>query len=113
MKTDSVTWSPFQSPAVREICSHMTEAEKSGAAARAALYGVWCAVSFAVPLPLAFLVESKWLMLIAVLLIVIHLACIPVWHKMQRRYLCSTVWARAQGVSPDRLKLFSFRSKPC
>ncbi|WP_265595698.1 hypothetical protein [Verrucomicrobium sp. BvORR106] len=113
MKSDSLTWAPFQSAAVREICAHMTEAEKAGAAARAALYGLWVAVSLSIPLPWVFMAKSHWVMAICVLLIVTHLACIPVWHKMQRRYLCATAWARAQGLLPDRLNLYSFRSKPC
>lgn len=109
MQADPKTWSPFQSPQTREILAHMTESEKSRAAWRGAFYGVWCAGTVALPLSYVFLGQEPWVTYGAAELVVIHLVCIPIWTKMQRRFLCSTAWARAQGIRPERLVLFSFR----
>ena len=43
------TWSPFQSRQVREICAHMTEAERRELSLRGALFGIWNAATFFVP----------------------------------------------------------------
>lgn len=103
------TWSPFQSPEAREICAHMTSAEKSAVAIRGGCYGVWCAATFACPICLAVSTRSPLLLGIAALLVLTHLLCIPLWLKMQRQFLCSTTWAREQGITPDRLSLFRTR----
>jgi hypothetical protein len=110
MKTDWKIWSPFQSPEVRDICAHMTAAEKAEASRRGGFYGVWVAATFAVPLSLAFVERSLWLAVLAAVLVTIHIACIPIWQRMQRRFLCSTAWAREHGITPDRLRMFAFRA---
>lgn len=109
MKPDWKTWSPFQSPVVRDICAHMTDAGKSEASRRGGRYGCWVAATFAVPLAFAMVERSLLFVIITVVLVAIHVGCIPVWQRMQRRFLCSTTWAREQGVTPDRLKIFAFR----
>jgi hypothetical protein len=109
MKTDWKTWSPFQSPEVRAICTHMTDAEKAEALRRGGIYGVWVAATFAVPLSFAIVERSPWLVALATVLVVIHIVCIPIWQRMQRRFLCSTAWAQEQGIAPDRLRMFAFR----
>lgn len=116
MGTDWKTWSPFQSETPRNICAHMTPAEKSDAMSRAGRYGLWCAFSFAIPLnflllppffpllfPEPFGLEVKTA---AAALVALHIACIPLWMKSQRRFLASTAWAREQGITPEGIKLF-------
>ena len=47
---DWKSWAPFQSKISREICDHMTVEEKKELAARSGKYGVWCALTFAIPI---------------------------------------------------------------
>src|SRR5688572_25509164 len=103
------TWSPFQSAEVREICTHMTDMERAGASRRAALYGLWVSLTLAGPLALAATTRHPAFIAVASMLILIHITCIPLWLKMQRTFLCSTVWAREHDFTPDRLRLFTFR----
>ena len=109
MKANWKTWSPFQSPEVRDICAHMTDAEKAETSRRGGLYGFWVAATFAVPLAFAIVERSLLFIIIAVVLVAIHIVCIPIWQRMQRRFLCSTTWAREHGITPDRLRMFAFR----
>jgi hypothetical protein len=104
------TWSPFQSREVRDICTHMTDAEAAEASRRAGFYGLWVAATLAIPLGVAISGHSLLFTVIAVLLITVHVFCIPIWQKMQRRFLCSTAWAREHGITSDRLKMFAFRA---
>ena len=109
MSANWLTWSPFQSPEVDEICAHMTAAEQREAARRGGLYGMWvAATSLLIPLGCAFGFGSHILGgASAAGLIILHIACIPVWQKMQMRFLCSTAWAREQGIRPEQFSLFS------
>lgn len=109
MKANWKTWSPFQSPAVREICAHMTDGERRKVSSRGGFYGLWVAGTFAMPLSFAIVERSLLFIVIAAVLAAIHIACIPIWQKMQRRFLCSTAWARERGITPDRLRMFAFR----
>ncbi len=111
---DWKTWSPFQSEKVRQICAHMTSAEKTATTLRGALYGFWTAATFAIPIGIItaqFLFAGRNAVVIvgAAILIAIHSACIPLWQQAQRRFLCNTSWAREQGFDPDQLKLFGSR----
>jgi hypothetical protein len=102
------TWSPFQSPQVRNICEHMTDAELFIARQRASRYGLWVAATFfAGPFGFAVGLPGALAWSVSGLLIVIHLACIPIWLQMQRRFLSSTIWAKEQGMKPEGLTLFS------
>jgi hypothetical protein len=109
MKADWKTWSPFQSPEVRDICAHMTDSERDEASRRGGLYGLWVFATFAGPLSFAVVYRHPTLIAVAAVLIVIHIVCIPIWQRMQRHFLCSTLWAREQGYTPERLRMFSFR----
>jgi len=73
------------------------------------LYGLWVGVTFAVPLSSLFTTEEPILRAVYIVLLIIHVVCIPLELKIQRRFLCSTAWAREQGFAPERLRLFSFR----
>lgn len=104
---DWYTWSPFQSEDIKAICSNMTATEKLTAAKRGAFYGIWVAMSLAIPMGLAIF-RPSWVSLCLVLVfVVVHILCIPVWQRKQREFLCSTEWAQSQGVTPGSLKLFA------
>jgi len=106
MKADWITRSPFQSQAVKEICANMSPSEKSTGARHGALYGLWVVVTLAVPIVAAIRFRNIIATVVAVCLIVIHLACIPAWQRYQKRFLCSTQWARENGYTPESVKLF-------
>ena len=109
---DWKTWSPFQSAAVKQICDHMTDSERFTAMRRGGQYGLWVAGTCVLP---AFAVvgalgglQSPTIIgiigAIAVTLILVHICCIPAWLSAQRRFLCSTQWAREQGIRPENLR---------
>jgi hypothetical protein len=101
------TWSPLQSNQVREIADHFTPAEHRTAMLFGALYGLWVAATFAIPITFNALFSMPLLTRAAlVFLIIIHLIAIPVALKFQKRLLCRTEWAKAQGIQPEQLKLF-------
>lgn len=103
------TWSPFQSTQVREICRHMTEAERARGITRGALYGVWVAATVAAPMSFAWGSATRARWVLAVSLLIVHVVCIPLWQKRVRRFLCSTAWAREHGLAAESLPLFRFR----
>lgn len=110
---DWKTWSPFQSDAVREICAHMTPEEKSAGVRRGFFYGIWVAVSLALPIQfivMGFLVGKLHPVVATVggLLVIAHLVCIPIFQRGQRRFLANTIWAREQQIDPTNIKFFSF-----
>ena len=115
---DWTTWSPFQSASVKQICDHMTDSERFTAMRRGGLYGAWVAGTFAVPV--GVLVALGWLHVLAntgaiigiataITLILVHICCLPIWLRAQRRFLTSTQWAREQGLRPADLHLFASR----
>ncbi len=105
------TWSPLQSQAVGEICSHLTKAEQNHLSLLGLLASVWIVgTCFGIPAfinsqegPGRWIVASVWVILFAV--------SIPMLHRMVRYFLCSTTWARERGFAPDHLKLFSFNRR--
>jgi hypothetical protein len=114
------TWSPFQSSQVKEICAHLTPEEFDACARRAMLYGVWVSLTFAGPLSLlsiTFFSRARAHLIplgtggliiwaICISLVLLHCASIPFWLRGQRRFLCSTQWARTHDLRPERIKLF-------
>ncbi len=100
------TWSPFQSVAVQQICAHMTDLEKREAAGRSFFYGLWVTATVAGPFSFLLLTSSLAVRAAAVALMLVHIASIPTWLKMQRRFLCSLSWAKEQDITPERLNLF-------
>ena len=110
MKTHWTTWSPFQSPEVRDICAHMTDAERARLADLGGDYGLWVAGTLALPLTFALTYRSVLIVVIAAVLVNVHIIRIPIWQKQQKQFLCSTAWAREHGITPDRLRMFTFRA---
>ena len=114
------TWfvSPLSSPKVREIVSHMTRKERAELNFMGALTGVWISVlSFG-----SFLIvrqtPDQWDALVFITAILLFFATLPLIWTMQRRLLCTTQWARQEGIDAqmigkDTLKLFSLKhTKP-
>ena len=102
------TWSPFQSPEVREICAHLTKAEINQFWLLGLLFGVWImAATFGIPA----LIRSSpspgnWI--VASVFGILFVVSLPMLHRMMRQFLCSTGWARERGFTPEQLRLFSF-----
>jgi hypothetical protein len=103
---DLRTWSPFQSPRVREICAHLTEQENRQATWRGLLFGFWNAGTFFGPFFFVWFsslpAPMNWIYGIAVL--VIGLAFYPLLLSLQREFLASTAWARQQGIKAEQLQ---------
>jgi hypothetical protein len=97
------------SPEVREICAHMTDTERTEASRRGAYYGLWVFATFAGPLAFLCTSGNRVLIFIGAVLITVHVICIPIFLKMLKRFLCSTVWAIEQGFTTERIRLFAFR----
>jgi hypothetical protein len=115
MKTTQSTWSPFQSPEVREICEHLTPAEHAkliaDARQRGTDLGRWIAFPFAVTVGLLFWSWQVGLVLLPLFIIYFAISGFPRIQTMRRRsmgLLCETEWARSRGYTPERLRLMSF-----
>lgn len=112
--SDWKTWSPFQPKIVRKVCANMTDAEKSTVTRHGIFYGVWTCASFALPVQLMAMGLlagnlNRAVSIVGGLLIVAHIVCIPIWQRRQRKFLCSTKWARDNGIQPENLKRFKWR----
>lgn len=106
---DMQTWSPFQSEETKQICAHMTRREKTKAAFSGAFYGVWCALTFAIPFTFLVIGKDSSFAIVYAGLIALHLICIPIWQKWIRHSLCQTEWAKAKEIDPKQLTLYSWR----
>ena len=109
------TWSPFQSPEVREICAHLTPAEHARLVADARQRGTDIAREIVGPFGVSFgLLFWSWQVgsvVLAVLGICFAISAFPRVRAMRRQsmeLLCETDWARSQGYKPERLRLMTF-----
>ncbi len=102
----NTTWSPFQSAAVKQICAHMTEEEFRLAMGRSFWYGIWVTATCAGPFGFLIFTSNPAVRVAALGLMLLHIVSIPTWLKMQRQFLCSLSWAKEQGMTPERLKMF-------
>ncbi|MCW5550547.1 MAG: hypothetical protein KIS67_00130 [Verrucomicrobiae bacterium] len=110
MKGSWKTWSPFQSPEVRDICAHMTDPEKGQAAWHGWVAGLGVSVTLGPPFFLAVLGYTVMSIATALVMVPAYIAFTRMWQKRLRRFLCATAWARNQGITPERLRLFAFRA---
>lgn len=106
-RLDWTTYSPFNSPEVKEICSHLTSSEKAQFLFVGLLFGIWNAgaIFYIFHLVMSGRGSGSWI--VACILGVLLVASFPILHRIQRRLLCSTLWAREQGFVHERLPLFS------
>jgi hypothetical protein len=106
------TWNPFQTSTMREICRHMTAAERTEVARRGLLLGRHLAVSSLLYLPAllaALTIESPLLLplpALAAALVGAFAACriVPLVAGW-KGWLCSTEWSRAQGLTPEQFRI--------
>lgn len=120
------TWSLFQSPAVNEICSHLTKQEHSKLVGNSASYGLvlgicctpinmvigeYVAFNYLIQIenPTLFF-NNIYFISLAIFLVGINIMYIRHWQNEQREYLCSTEWAKSQGYTPENLELYSFNA---
>ena len=109
------TWSPFQSPEVRDICAHLTATEKQHLLARAADYGRETAWRFAIPFSVVAVSFSYSRPVGFILLVPFIIYCLTVErqriraHQQRvREFLASTEFAREHGYRPEVLRMFAF-----
>lgn len=108
------TWSPFQSPEVREICAHLTPTEHARLIDDARERGRKIALWFAIPLTIVVLV-LWWSWRLGLVLVTVFAGYFVFWilprfRAMQRRsieMLCETEWGRSQNYTTTRLRLMT------
>jgi hypothetical protein len=115
MKLLESTWSPFQSPEVREICAHLTPSEHARLLEDAQQRGAWIGIWLAGPLGLCggLLV---WYWQIGAVLLALYvpyfmffgLSRLRAMRRRSMELLCDTDWARSRGYSPANLRLMTF-----
>ncbi len=111
--TDS-TWSPFQSPEVRDICEHLTPEERARVLDDARQRGQQLAQRIAVPLSIA-VGSFMWswhtgLVLLVLFVLYMGFSGLPLLQAMRTRskeLLCETAWARSRGYTPEGLRLMT------
>jgi ABC-type phosphate transport system permease subunit len=115
--SDTNTWSPFQSNQVKEICKHMTKAERRKAVKRGALWGILIGI---VPGMIALILgivvfQSAMVALIVCFLIfplfalVLCKKWLPNVVRSQQNFLASTEWAKSQGLNAEDIKLYNWQ----
>ncbi|MCE9613831.1 MAG: protein kinase [Lentisphaerae bacterium] len=100
-------WSPFQPPLVREIRAHMTEAEKRQALLHSALFGVWVPFFVFSCILLPRLLPTPVGSALAPFVPLAGMLPLPFLIKLQLKFLCSTAWAREQGIRPEQINRFN------
>ena len=106
--------SPLASPMAREMMDHMTQAERNELHFLSVLIGIWiCVLSFG---SFFFVqqVPDQWDVFVFIGAFLLFIASLPLIWKLERRLLCTSQWARQQGidakmVGKDVLQLVSFR----
>ena len=86
----------------------MTESEKAACTKYGIWFGIWNAATFFLPMAIVNFtpipVPLNWIIAASVLMI--GLAFYPLWWKKDAALLCSTTWARQQGIDPASLPMF-------
>jgi hypothetical protein len=115
MRITESTWSPFQSPEVRDIRAHLTPAEKQRLVERAADFGresarrspfpfLLLAVSFFYSRPVGFVL----LVAFVIYWFIFERQRIQDHLQQGREFLATTEFARERGYTPETLRLFAF-----
>jgi hypothetical protein len=115
--TGANTWSPFQSDQVRQICAHMTKAERRAAIRRAALWGALIGiVPGMIALLLGTVVLQSAVAAVTVCFLILPLAALvlsrkwlPHVVKSQQNFLASTEWAKSQGIQAEDIRLYNWQ----
>jgi len=114
IRTDTSTWSPFQSEQVKEICSHMTAGERRAAIRRGALWGLLIGIiPGSIGLICGPIIFGSALKGVTVCTLIIPFTAFVLWkkwfHRSQQTFLASTEWARSQGIEAEGIRLFSWQ----
>lgn len=113
-KLTESTWSPFQSPEVRDICEHLTPSEKHELMHLAREYGRKSGLRFGIPAALiavsfSFGHSVTTGLILSGLTIVYMLTFerrrIRAHQKRVRGMLCATEYARSRGYQPETLRI--------
>ncbi len=115
--SDINTWSPLQSDQVKEICAHMTKAERRAAIKRSALWG---AVIGIVPGMIALIlgvvvfrsaifVTTVCYLIFPLIALVLYKTWWPNLIKSQQSFLASTEWAKSQGIKANDIQLYKWK----
>jgi hypothetical protein len=115
MRLSQSTWSPFQSPEVRDICENLTAAEHTRLIDDARQRGTDGARWFAIPFSgvICLLLFSWQWGLVSLALFAIYFVGWG-WPRLREsrrktiEMLCETEWARKSGYTPERLRLTKF-----
>ncbi len=96
------------SPLASRIAQNMTRREKRAAGIRMGVFGAWLGISFAVPFSqlLALINSGGFFGLttsVCGVLMAAFALSIPFALRNQSVFLCSTQWARQQGIQPKDL----------
>jgi hypothetical protein len=109
------TWSPFQSPEVRDICAHLTPDERQQLMENGRHAGRQFAMWIVLPGTVATgaLILSGWVGLVGASVFLVYLAVV-VWPRLRamqltnKKLICESEWAREKGYSTTTLRLFEF-----
>lgn len=115
--SDANLWSPFQSEQVKNICMHMTIAERRAAIKRSALFGLFIAFVPGVFGPVLGIIifNSALLGLILSLILFPMVVCLlwkkcrPYYGNSQKAFLASTEWAKSQGINAEDIHLYNWQ----
>ena len=104
---DWLTWHPCRSSEARDICAHMTGEERTKWLWFSILVGGVVGILVGGQCILATFLPSLTISNMGMYCVLIA-ALAPLALKWQRRFLCSTAWAKQRGFAPDTLRLFDF-----
>jgi serine/threonine protein kinase len=108
------TWWLFQSPEAGRICAHLTKEERKHLLVLLLLYSVWVmATIFGIPALNGHMRDvgsGDWI--VTAVWAGLFIVSLPMIDRMMRHFFCSTDWARKQGITPGKLRLFSFSARP-
>ena len=100
--------SPLSTPEVREISAHLTKEERNESMLYGWLWGLWVVTATFGNMWLIRSFPAPGCWIVAAIITLLFLATLPTWFRMQRRFLYSTAWARAQGYDAATINLFAF-----
>ena len=96
-------WSPGQPPLVREICNHMTKAERHEVFMRSMLFGLWNAGTWFAPFFAGMFLPSPLGWVLGSCALLIGLSFHPFIEGLMQEFLCNTQWARQRGITLRQL----------
>ena len=117
--SDSNTWSPFQSGQVKEICKHMSKAERRAAVKRGAIGGLLIGfVPGLTALILGIVVFQSPLVAVTacalmfpIIALVLYKKWLPSVVRSQQNFLVSTEWAKSQDLQAEDIQLYNWQKQ--